>query len=382
MHRWTRRRLRALLVAGLLAVGLAVSPAAPVAAQSSGTWTKTGSMTTPRLEQTATLLRNDQVLVVGGAGSSAELYNPATGKWSATGSMSTARIGYTATLLPNGQVLVAGGAELANQTVILSSAELYNPATGTWSATGSMTAARTGHTATLLPNGQVLVAGGEGSCVNGSCSFLSSAELYNPATGTWSATGSMTTARSRHTATLLPNGQVLVAGGGCCSGTTAELYTPATGAWTPTGSLSFPRSGALAGLLPNGQVLVVCGVDDPGVPPCVAELYNPATGTWAQDGQAGPSAERDFSAVLLHNGQVLFSGGLNGVYPAKVHVAETATLFDPATGTSTSTGSMTIPRQGHTLTVLPNGQVLAAGGETQNKQGEFSITASAELYTP
>jgi galactose oxidase-like protein len=382
MHRWTGRSLRALPVAGLLAVGLAVSLAAPVAAQSSGTWTKTGSMTTPRLEQTATLLANGQVLVVGGSGSSAELYNPAAGKWTATGSMSTARIGYTATPLPDGRVLVAGGAELANQTVILSSAELYNPATGTWAATGRMTTARTGHTATLLPDGQVLVAGGEGACVNGSCPFLSGAELYNPAAGTWAPTGGMSTARTRHTATLLPNGQVLVAGGGCCPGTTAELYTPATGTWTPTGGMSFPRSGALAGLLPNGQVLVVCGVFDPGVPPCVAELYNPATGTWAQDGQAGASAARDFSAVLLHNGQVLFSGGLNGAYPAKVHVAGTATLFDPATATSTSTGSMTIPREGHTLTVLPDGQVLAAGGETQNKQGEFSITASAELYTP
>ncbi len=124
------------------------------------------------------------------------------------------------------------------------------------------------------------------------------------------------------------------------------------------------------------------GVDDPGVPPCVAELYNPATGTWAQDGQAGASAQRDFSATLLNNGQVLFSGGLNGVYPAKVHVQATATLFDPATATSTSTGSMSTPRAFHTLTVLPNGQVLAAGGETQNNVGKFSITASAELYTP
>jgi hypothetical protein len=386
MHRWTRGSLRALPAAGLLAVGLAAGPAVPAAAQPSGTWAKTGSMTTPRLEQTTTLLQNGQVLVVGGSGASAELYSPATGTWTATGSMSTARIGYTATLLQNGQVLVAGGAELANQTVTLSSAELYSPATGTWSATGSMATARSDHTATLLQNGQVLVAGGQGTCVNVSCPALSSAELYNPATGTWAPTGSMGVAREGHTATLLPNGQVLAAGGESGStanaGSTAELYTPATGTWATTGSLSFPRSGALAGLLPNGQVLVVCGVHDPGVPPCVAELYNPATGTWSQDGQAGPSAARDFSAVLLHTGQVLFSGGLNGVYPAKVHVAQTATLFDPAAATSTSTGSMTIPREGHTLTVLPDGQVLAAGGETQNKQGEFSITASAELYTP
>jgi hypothetical protein len=146
--------------------------------------------------------------------------------------------------------------------------------------------------------------------------------------------------------------------------------------------MAFPRSGPLAALLPNGQVVEVCNVGDPGVPPCAADLYNPASGTWAQDGQASASAARNFSAVLLQNGQVLISGGQIGTYPAKETIVRTATLFDPATGTSTSTGSMTTPRELHTLTLLPNGQVLAAGGETQNNQGQPSATASAELYTP
>ena len=383
MHRWTLGSLRALPLVGLLAAGLAASPATPVAAsQSPGTWAKTGSMTAATEQQTATLLQNGQVLMPGAA----QLYNPATGMWTATGSMSTARIGFTATLLQNGQVLVMGGAELANQTVILSSAELYNPATGTWTATGSMSTARSGHTATLLPNGQVLAAGGE-ACVSASCPVLSSAELYNPATGTWTPTGSMNVTRYLPTATLLPNGQVLVAGGGSGStanaGSTAELYNPATGTWTPTGSMSEPHSsGALAGLLPNGQVLVVCGVNDPGFAPCGADLYNPATGTWADDGVASASAARNYSAVLLHNGQVLISGGEIGTYPAKETIVQTATLFDPATKTSTSTGSMTTPREFHTLIVLQNGQALAAGGETQNRKGVPSATASAELYTP
>jgi WD40 repeat protein len=376
MHRWTLGRLRALPVAGLLAAGLAVSPAAPVAASPSGTWTKTGSMITPTEQQTATLLQNGQVLMPG----TAELYNPATGKWAATGSMGTARtIGFTATLLQNGQVLVAGGVEAGVNMTVTSGAELYNPATGQWAATGSMTTARTGHTATLLPSGQVLVAGGEGSCVNGSCPILASAELYNPATGTWTPTGSMTTARYGHSATLLQNGQVLVAGG---PGSSAELYHPATGTWTATGSLNFPRYDTPAWLLPNGQVLVVCGINDPGVPQCVAELYTPATGTWAQDGQASQSAARNFAVALLSTGKVLISGGENGTYPSKETLTAAAVLFDPATGTSTLTGSMTIPREFHTLTPLPNGQVLAAGGETQNNKGTFSTTASAELYTP
>ena len=383
MHRWTRRSLRALPIAGLLAVGLTAGPAAPATAQPSGTWTKTGSMTTAQ-GPPATLLANGQVLMLGG---SADLYNPATGKWAATGNPNAPAGGDTATLLKNGQVLLAGGEQDGTAATVTSRAELYNPATGTWSATSSMTTPRAGHTATLLPNGQVLVAGGIGTCVNFSCPILASAELYNPATGTWAQTGSMTVARYEHTATLLPSGQVLVAGGTsngtANAGSTAELYNPATGTWAATGGLSFPHSyGTLAGLLANGQVLVVCGVHDPGVPQCVAELYNPATGTWAQDGVAGPSATRDFTAVLLRNGQVLFSGGENGSYPAKVTVTAAATLFDPATGASTSTGSMTIPRAFHTLIVLPNGQVLAAGGETQNNKGEFSSTATAELYTP
>jgi hypothetical protein len=275
--------LRAVPVAGLLAVGLAAGPAAPAAgSQYPGTWAKTGSMTTPRQNQTAILLHDGQVLVIGGTstGPGAELYNPATGKWAATGNPPSALPGATAALLPDGQVLVAGGAA--------------------------------GFTAT--------------------------------------------------------------------SG--AELFTPATGTWAATGRMSFPRSGQLDGLLPDGQVLVVCGVDDPGVPACAAELYTLATGTWAQDGQAGPSASRDFSAVLLGNGLVLFSGGENGVYPRPTTVAGTASLFDPATATSTGTGSMTIPRAFHTLTVLPDGQVLAAGGQTQNNKGQFSTTAGAELYTP
>jgi len=392
MHRWTSGRLRALPVAGLLATGLATGTAAPAAAsQSSGAWTKTGSMTTPRESQTATLLQNGQVLVVGGTstGPGAELYNPATGKWAATSSPACCGGGSTATVLQNGQVLLAGGYALGGGGTVTSSAELYNPATGMWAATGSMTTARIGHTATMLPSGQVLVAGGGGTCVNGSCPIFASAELYNPATGTWTQTGSMSTGRYLHTATLLPNGQVLVAGGGNGTGigsllslSSAELYHPATGTWTATGSMNFPRFGQPAWLLPNGQVLVVCGVNDPGVPQCVAELYNPATGTWTQDGQASVSAARDYSAALLSTGKVLISGGENGGYPAKITVSGAAALFDPATGTSTFTGSMTIPREFHTLTPLPDGQVLAAGGRTQNNKGTFSITASAELYTP
>jgi len=136
-------------------------------------------MTTPDESQTGTVLQNGQVLVIHGAAS--ELYNPATGKWTATGSMTTARSGYTATVLQNGQVLVAGGGNcVISGCPALASAELYNPATGTWSATGSMNVARVHHTATLLPNGQVLAAGGETQNKQGTPSLTASAELYTP----------------------------------------------------------------------------------------------------------------------------------------------------------------------------------------------------------
>src|SRR6266571_8487289 len=126
--------------------------------------------------------------------------------WRYTGNLNFARAVHTATLLPNGKVLVAGGSDLE-------SAELYNPTTGVWINTGNLNAARSEHTATLLPNGKVLIVGGT---VGGPEDVVSvnSAELYDPATGTWSSTGNLNTARSQHTATLLPNGKVLIAGGG------------------------------------------------------------------------------------------------------------------------------------------------------------------------
>jgi hypothetical protein len=181
-------------------------------------------MITARSAPTATLLTNGKVLLTGGEDTpstplaSAELYNPATGTFSATGSMITARYIHTATLLPNGQVLVAAGYNYG----VLASAELYDPTTGAFSATGSMITGRVYHAATLLPNGQVLVAAGSSDY-----DVLASAELYDPTTGAFSATGSMITARMLSPLTLLPNGQVLAAGGwGGNSGplASAELY--------------------------------------------------------------------------------------------------------------------------------------------------------------
>jgi N-acetylneuraminic acid mutarotase len=181
-------------------------------------------------------------------------------------------------------------------------------APGRWRATGELVTARAGHTATLLPDGQVLVAGGYEGHVT-----LASAELYDPATETWTATGSMATARSAHTATLLPNGQVLVAGGyNGNSLASAQLYDPATGVWTATGSMATARYAQTATLLPNGQVLVVGGIHRPNSNHVVksTELYDPASGRWTATASLSPGRVAH-TAILLLNGNVLVSGGIS-----------------------------------------------------------------------
>ncbi|HYT62221.1 MAG TPA: kelch repeat-containing protein, partial [Haliangiales bacterium] len=172
---------------------------------------------------------------------SSELYDPATGTWTASGALTTLRTTQTATLLSNGKVLAAGGHVSAAGST--STCELYDPATGTWTATGAMATARGNHTATLLLNGKVLVVGGHN---RNTASAVATAELYDPATGTWTVTGAMASAREFHTATLLFNGKVLVAGGApdaaqFTSLSNTEVYDPTTGVWTATGLMLSAR---------------------------------------------------------------------------------------------------------------------------------------------
>jgi N-acetylneuraminic acid mutarotase len=360
-------------------------------AAATGTWTATGNMITARGEHTATLLPDGKVLVAGGIPdntehvrlASAELYDPSTGTWSATGAMATPRSQHTATLLANGKVLVAGG--LCQRGTprcplgALASAELYDPRTGTWTATGSMTTERYLHTATLLKDGSVLVTGAEHND-----GILASAEIYDPAAGKWTATGSMITARTQQMATLLPGGKVLVVGGvGPISPTehdllaSAELFDPGTGKWTATGSLITRRAwGATATLLRDGHVIVVGG-DGPGDPVLAsAELYDPTGGSWTATGSL-ITARDLFMSTLLADGKVLVAGGFQGSDATGFTFIESAELFDPKTGSWTHAGDITVPRIMLTATLLADGRVLVAGGLLAD-----GVTSSAELYDP
>src|SRR5215469_6914197 len=362
---------KTLVFMSIAILGLVVSTAIPVLA---GSFSNTGSMNAARLYHTATLLADGEVLVAGGENytdgylDSAELYNPATGKWTLTGTMTTKRWGPQAVLLQNGQVLVAGGGNdntcCGNPN--LASAELYNPSTGKWTATGSMTTGRNGFIMILLPNGQVLAAGG-----NAGNQDLSSAELYNPATGTWTATGSMTSAFAPSAAVLLQNGKVF---------DLVELYNPSTATWTSTARDPIGASGSV--LLPNGDVFAAGGIQG-------NSIYHPSTDQWTNF--APPPCTTihqscEGGGALLSTGKVLVAGGITQVPGQPYPTDETngiASLLDPSTLTWASTGNMKVSRVGETVTTLLTGQVLFAGGETFDKsRGALTPIADAELYKP
>jgi hypothetical protein len=301
-----------------------------------------------------------------------EIYDPASGSWSA---LEAPISGQTATLLADGRVLVTGPDSKRSTP----SAEIYDPRSGTWTPTGRMHEHRRLFTTTLLRDGRVLAAGGMGS--EGSYSYVASAELYDPVTGQWSATGEMTVARGAggihvlpgHTATLLENGMVLVAGGRStwdANSASAELYNPASGTWTITASMNEAREFHTATLLDDGAVLVVGGGPDA----VTTEFYDPASGTWS----VAPHMvlNRDsHTATLLMNGDVLVVGGQNN---GPVAAAE---IYDPDARTWTSAGNMTTARSWHSATLLLDGSVLVTGGEQQPyTQTAWEPARSAELF--
>lgn len=340
--------------------------------------TPTGSMLAGRRDHATALLPDGRILVTGGSDGSgtlnrAEVFDPGSGRWSAVGDLTTPRSQHSAVVLPDGRVLITGG---LNGGTTLASAELFDPATGTFTPTASLAESRANHSVTLLGDGRVLVAGGNEILIQ-----RDSAEIFDPATQTWSGTGSLGTARSSHTATLLQDGTVMVAGGNATSATpfsatlaNVEIFDPETGTWSASGSLSVSRSSHGATRLVDGRVAVIGGGTRNSIlftPVSSIEIYDPNSGNWSTAGNLN-TARFGATGTLLPDGRILVVGGNSGTF-----AVASSEIFDPGSGVTFSGAPLQSPRDGHTATMLPGGRILICGGS----DGSF-YRAAAEIYDP
>jgi hypothetical protein len=314
----------------------------------------------------------------------AEIYDPATGLWQSAGTLTERRISAPAIVLGNGLVLVAGGFNPKDYRAYLDSAELYNPATNTWRPTGAMTTRRTSFALTLLADGRVLVAGGYQAHPSGSgLLYLSSAEIYDPATERWTAVASMSTTRSSNTMSLLPDGRALIVGGKFRSERpdmldTTEIYDPVANTWTPGATMASSGRGLHDSVtFPDGRIMIVGGHSNWGGMVAATEIYDPAFGTWLW-AATFPEQVGAITATLLDSEHVLVAGGLstsisNRAYvydpsppPSPTFTPQPHGCFRPAS-TTTATRTPTPSTSGLTVLEQPAGVVAAAGqsGEVQ-----------------
>lgn len=339
------------------------------ASASSGSWAAAAAMLEARAAATAVRLKSGEVLVSGGFNNTvgvlntAEVYNPFRNTWTATGPVAGTHFGgETATLLTTGGVLLIGGG------FGLPNVDLYTPTTHQWTAAANLEVGRQWHTASLLPDGDILVAGGQDA--NGKA--LASTEIYDVATNHWSLGIPMNEARWGATAVTLPDGRVLVAGGANAQNyavNTAEIYDPATNTWADVAAATSVQAIENLVLLKDGHVLAIGWIsgsfDMPGA------IYNPATNSWMPITAANIFRE-NFTVTLLDDGMVLLAGGND---PGNNARAE-AVLYDPSRDLWLSAPNMITPRDAASAVLLPSGRVLEAGGY------DGLSTASAELYTP
>ena len=324
-----------------------------------GSWRASATMAQARRWHTSTVLKDGRVLVAGGTGASgqalatAELYDPATGKWTAVPAMNTARLsGHAATLLASGKVLVMGG--MANATDTTNAAEIFDPATLKWTAVANIgVSARRQHQATLLLDGTVLVTGG----LNNSSQYLSSAEIYSPVANSWTTVGNLLTLRANHAAVLLPNGKVVIAGGDT-SFTGVDIYDPVAKTFSSGGNMTRARNTPTATLLGDGRVLIYGSTVATGLG--TAEIYNPTTQTSALVATP-PVARYHHTATLLPSGKVLIAGGLVSGGTAG-GASGSSEVYDPATQLWTVGGALSGARSGHAASLLATGEVLLTGG--------------------
>ncbi len=340
-----------------------------------------GLMTSPRQGASATRLITGSVLITGGMAQSgilnnAEIYSPMSQTFAANGTMNVARWLHTATLLNDGTVLIAGGSDLANKET-LDTAEIYDPTAGTFTLlTSTLNTARVGHTATLLNNGQVLIVGG----YDPDFGLIADAELYDPSTQTFIDLGDTNSPRYQHSATMLQNGKVLITGGDAdptpnAAFNSAELFDPVAQVFTSVPvPMTAMREGQAAALLNNGQVLITGG-DLPGTGSLSsAEVYDPTSNTFAALTSTMTVPRISHAMNLLNGGKVLITGGATDASGSSTPLSS-AEVYDPASQTFTATSSMTSVRDHQTTSLLNDGTVLVAGGTD-----EVNIFNTAELY--
>jgi hypothetical protein len=358
----------------------------PLFAQIQGQWATTGTMQSARELNAQVRLNNGKALSIGGVDNfgntlaSSEIYNPASSAWTLTGSMAEARESFPAVVLTNGKVLVSGG--LGTGSIVLASAELYDPTTGVWSSAGSLSVGRLGHTATLLQSGKVLVTGG---CTTNNCSADTAvSELYDPASNSWSTTGSLNTARYYHTAVRLKTGKVLAVGGSTGANTSCELYDPIKGTWSVAASTTTGRYQNTTTLLADGKVLVAGGANT-RFPISSAEIYDPAANTWTVTGNM-TNARYAHTATLLGDGTVLLTGGEG----QSISCGKACTGFIPTAktdiyneGTGKFTAAADLPRAlaYHSATLLGTGRALTDGGDGYTATC-CVVVNNSQVYTP
>lgn len=368
-------------------------PRGESATRAVGTWMRVRPLQAVRGSTSAVALQDGSVMVVGGGVGSvpiaaSEVFDPATGGWTRSGKLAQARRGHRAAMLEDGSQLVAGGIAGGR---LLASAEVHGRSPdSSWTAVGEMVQARLGHTLTALPDGRVLVTGGTGggrpaSQGGQTVRPVASAEVFDPSTGRWTAAGRMSVPRFEHTASLLPDGRVLIAGGlGTRGGETvpvaaAELYDPTTGAFSRAGEMSSPRTDHAAATLQDGRVLV-SGGDRGTAPLASAEVFDPASATWSRVPSLA-RARRGHSATLLDDGTVLVTGGERFVEGARSSLSS-AERFDPGRGVWRDAGEMSCARSEQATALVPDGSVLVAGGDAAFPGKSPRAQSCVDRYRP
>lgn len=344
------------------------NPSAFVRSHSSvGTWTVTSPMLSRHGNIPMTPLADGRILVVSGYGSSdltntAEIYDPATGQWTQTGSVNLARDSFRPPiLLPDGKVLIAAGTN-RDATTDYASAEIYDPAAGQWTYTGSLNTSRRNPATVLLQDGRVLSVAGAHGPPDGN-RYLSTAEIYDPATGQWAYTGSAVVRREAPSAIVLHDGRVLVLGGfNCCDVfvPTTELYDPATSTWTRAGDMPSGRSSAALVVLADGRVLAAGGYTNTIGVLGDALLFDPVTGQWTPAGSLH-YARAGATAITLNNGNILVAGG----------GPTTSEIYDLATGSWSIDAAFNAQPASGRAVALNDGRVLFPGNGADGRVTEI-----------